>query len=119
MIPWRIYTAIAGLAAFGVLILTIFYLQGAASRAELKARTLQESADRADRIQKTLDQVSSDYEALKADRARIGETRTQTIREIYRDVQIDPGCAPPPAVVSVLDSAIADANAATSRKLEK
>jgi len=119
MIGWRLCVGLAGFALFGALVFAVFYLQGAATRAERKAHDLQEASERADRMQKALDKVSGAYEALKAENDSARDTRTNTIREIYHNVQVDPGCAPPPAVVSVLDNAIADANAGIVGKPSK
>ena len=119
MIGWRTYTALGAVAVFFGLIFAVYYYHGAATKAERKAQDLQEASDRADRMQKALNKVSADYEARKAKDQPAVTTRTNTIREIYHNVQVDPGCAPPPAVVSVLDSAIADANAGIVGKPSK
>lgn len=44
MIGWRIYTALGACAAFFVLIFAVYYLQGAATKAERKAQEAQAQA---------------------------------------------------------------------------
>lgn len=41
-------------------------------------------------------------------------TDRETIREVFRNVSVPTQCAAPPAVVSLLDNAVRDANAAAS-----
>jgi hypothetical protein len=43
-------------------------------------------------------------------------TDRETIREVYRNVQVPANCAAPAAVVSVLDNAVTRANAAATGK---
>jgi hypothetical protein len=66
------------------------------------------------KLQDALNKVSTDYENFKANSNVVRETRTNTVREIYRNVEVDPGCAPVPAAVGVLDAAISSANSAAS-----
>lgn len=78
-----------------------------ALEAEKRAQTEYAAA-----VQALADQ-SLAYEAL-AQSTRNAERRDrETIREIYRNVQVPASCAVPPAGVSVLDNAVRDANAAT------
>lgn len=54
------------------------------------------------------------YETL-AQSLRSGERQDrETVREVYRNVQVPANCAVPPAGISVLDNAIKRANAATT-----
>ena len=78
------------------------------------AKALDEANSKTAKLQAKFDKVSTDYENFKAKSNVILETRTNTIREIYRNVPVDPGCAPVPAAVSVLDAAISSANSAAS-----
>jgi hypothetical protein len=74
--------------------------------------------------QKTFEQYTALTEALAdqslqyeliAQGIRASErTDRETIREIYRNVQVPTECAAPAAVVSVLDAAVRDANAAAT-----
>ena len=57
---------------------------------------------------------ATEYEQVLSDlRPREIETRN-TIREVYRDVEVPTDCAVPPAAVGVLDDARVRANAAAS-----
>jgi|LakMenEpi03Aug12_release.lakeMendotaPanAssembly.Ray.scaffolds.fasta_scaffold05304_14 hypothetical protein len=67
-------------------------------------------------IQKDLDNVSTKYEVLREQASTALEGRTQTVREYWRDRPApSPDCAVPAALVGLLDSAVRDANAATSQ----
>ena len=56
------------------------------------------------------------YEVL-AQSLRAGERADrETIREVYRNVEVSPSCAVPDAVVGVLNNAVERANAATTGK---
>lgn len=59
--------------------------------------------------QKQVDAAASNYERWRASQAPLRVATT--IREIYRDVPVDTGCGLDAAVVSVLQDAVAAANA--------
>jgi len=105
------------------LLITAFFLGGVAGckgrdmqvkSAEVAA--LKAANEKARALQYKLNEVSSDFEKFKADSDVVRETRTNTVREIYRDVEVSPDCAPVPAAVSVLDAAISAANSAATGK---
>lgn len=63
-------------------------------------------------LTETLADQSLAYEVL-AQSLRAGERRDrETIREVYRNVEVSPSCAAPDAVVGVLNNAVERANAA-------
>lgn len=70
-----------------------------------------------EKMQAKVDAASSDFEAWRigADSRSI-ETRN-TIREIYRDVEVPADCAVPVAGVGLLRARVAGANAAAAGKL--
>ena len=85
-----------------------------AKLAEAKAAKAAEAQRAA--MQRKLNDVSARYE-LERDRAdqALGG-RVQTVREYWRDRPApSPDCAVPAALVGLLDSAVRDANAATSQ----
>lgn len=57
---------------------------------------------------------SLSYEVLAQSIRASERTDRETIREIYRNVEVPADCAVPDAAVSLLDNAIRDANAAAS-----
>lgn len=68
-------------------------------------------------LTETLADQSLAYEVL-AQSLRAGERRDrETIREVYRNVEVSPSCAAPDDVVGVLNNAVERANAATAREL--
>ena len=83
------------------------------------AKALAEASKKTTKLQEELNKVSTEYEDFKSNSSGQREIRTNTIKEIYRDVEVDPGCAPVAAAVSVLDSAIASANSAASGEPRK
>jgi len=83
------------------------------------AKALAEANKITAKLQDDLNKVSSEYEGFKANSNGQQTIRTNTIKEIYRDVEVDPGCAPVPAAVSVLDAAISSANSAASGESRK
>jgi hypothetical protein len=114
MIPLNLKAAIAAIA------LAIAFAGGfglshnMAKLAEAKAAKAAEAQRAA--MQKELNDVSARYE-LERDRAdqALGG-RVQTVREYWRDRPApSPDCAVPAALVGLLDSAVRDANAATSQ----
>lgn len=77
------------------------------------------------KAQEKTQEREQELEAIFAERARFYEdqiadlssrsyTNQNTIREIYRDVEIPTECAPPPDLRGVLDDAVKGANAAVS-----
>jgi ribosomal 50S subunit-associated protein YjgA (DUF615 family) len=81
-----------------------------ALKAEEKAQTEYVAA-----VQMLADQ-SLAYEALAQTIRASERTDRETIREIYRNVQVPANCAAPAAAVSLLDNAVRDANAAAAGK---
>ncbi|WP_260925425.1 hypothetical protein [Novosphingobium sp. 9] len=71
------------------------------------AKDLQKQADR-------IDAAATTYEQSRQDAGVRSETRTNEIRTIYKDRPVSVDCAAPDAVRSVLDDAVADANARAS-----
>lgn len=78
------------------------------------ARAQAEATRRVEDIRTRLDAKSADYEALRAKANVSRERGVNTIREVYREVQVPAECAPPAAAVGVLDAAVAAANAAAT-----
>jgi len=79
------------------------------------------AVERANKAEKAaiaaVNRPSSEYEQVLADlRPREIQTRN-TIREVYRDVEVPTDCAVPTAAVGVLDDARLRANAAASGEL--
>lgn len=56
------------------------------------------------------------YEAFRAEANARRERATNTVREIYRDVEVSNDCAPVPDAVRVLDDALLHANAEATGK---
>lgn len=74
-----------------------------------------EAAEKLETARAAVDKAAGAYEQEKADAIVQTNTRSDTIREIYRDAPaISPDCAVPDAVARVLDDAIATANARAS-----
>ena len=76
------------------------------------------AVERANKAEKAaiaaVNKPAADYEQVLSDlRPREIETRN-TIREVYRDVEVPSDCAVPPAGVGVLDDARVRANAAAT-----
>jgi hypothetical protein len=67
-------------------------------------------------LTEALADASLSYEALAQGIRANERTDRETIREIYRNVQVPAECAVPAAGVSVLDNAVREANAATTGK---
>lgn len=109
--PFYVYLAIAGAALVFTAGWKVRDWQcAAASAAALKAAS-KETA----RLQGIVDEKARSYEELRAVLDANVDTRTNTIREIFRAVPAPPAvCEPPPALRGVLASAVADANAAAS-----
>jgi hypothetical protein len=67
------------------------------------------------RQQGVIDEKSREFEELRATLDANEGVRTNTIREIFRDVPSPPAeCSPPAALRGLLASAVSDANAAAS-----
>jgi hypothetical protein len=103
------------LAAGGALALIAGFLGGWMVRdwkADAEALRAVEKAEKLrDQMQARTDDKASQLEAILSEN-RQAATVTQTkLREIYRDVQVPSDCAAPAAAGSVLDDAIARANA--------
>jgi hypothetical protein len=56
------------------------------------------------------------YEAFKSDTLARRDRATNTVREIYRNVEVSNDCAPVPDALRVLDDSITHANASASGK---
>ena len=108
------------------IIITAFFIGGVTgcsgrdmqAKAEA-AKALAEASKKTAKLQDDLNKVSSEYEGFKANSGGQQTIRTNTIKEIYRDVEVDPGCAPASAAVSVLDAAVASANSAAASQSGK
>jgi uncharacterized membrane protein len=96
---------LVGGAALGV---KSIYARGyAAAEADCKAK----GEAQAKAMQQALADVSRDYEALRQKADKVRTERTNTVREIYREVPAPPiECAPDPRALRLLDAAISDAN---------
>ena len=67
-----------------------------------------------EKMQAKVESIATDYERWRAD-LEPGKVETRnTIREIYRNVEVPAECAAPAAVVSLLGAATDKANAAAS-----
>jgi len=88
-------------------------VRGWKAEAEVKA-SYERLIEEKDRMQTKMDATSAKYEDARAalEPAKI-ETRN-TIREIYRNVEVSAECAAPAVTVGVLQSARSRANAAAS-----
>ena len=72
------------------------------------------SARQVEALRGEIDAKSAEYEALRGEAFASRERGGNTIREVYREVQVPAVCAPPAAATGVLDAAVAAANAAAS-----
>jgi hypothetical protein len=111
--PYTIYFALA--------VMAIVFAAGWKVRDwQCKAATAAASAQVAEELgrrQGVIDEKSREFEELRATLDANEGVRTNTIREIFRDVPSPPAeCAPPTALRGVLASAVSDANAAASGK---
>ena len=82
-----------------------------AAAAENKVLTQAQAAKEA--AEARMSEIATEYEEFRTASLEQRGRDTQTIREIYRNVEVSPDCAPLPAVVGVLNSAIDRANAET------
>ena len=100
--------ALALLSGGAALAVKSVYDKGyAAAEAECKAK----GDAQAQAIQQALNDVSRDYEALRQKADKVRTERTNTVREIYREVPAPPiECAPDTRALRLLDAAISDAN---------
>lgn len=105
-----VYVALAAVVVAGATGWKVRDWQCKAASAAVMERVAKEK----DRMQEVIDAQSVAYEAARAASEVVSEVRTNTIREVYRDVPVDVGCAPPPAVSVVLMDAVTDANAAAA-----
>lgn len=79
-----------------------------------EAAVMEQVAKEKDRMQGVIDEQAVAYEKAKAAAAVVSVERTNTIREVFRDVPVDVSCVPPPAVSSVLLDAVEDTNRSVS-----
>lgn len=109
--PFYLYFALAGAALVFTAGWKVRDWQcAAASAVALKAATKEIA-----RQQGVIDEKARGFEELAARLDANVDTRTNTIREIFRAVPTPPaGCEPPPAMRGVLASAVVDANAAAT-----
>lgn len=63
-----------------------------------------------DKMQDKIDATASRYEQTRADNMAARVETTNTIREVYRNVEVPAACAAPAAVVGVLGRAVDRAN---------
>jgi hypothetical protein len=105
--------ALALLSGGAALAVKSVYDKGyAAAEAECKAKGEAQAAA----IQQALNDVSRDYEALRQKADRVRTERTNTVREIYREVPAPPiECAPDTRALRLLDAAISDADPSVKR----
>ena len=82
-----------------------------AAAAELKSQTAIAKAK--EEAEAKMSAIAAEYEEFRNNALEQRGRDTQTIREIYRDVEVSPDCAPLPAAVGVLNAAIDRANAET------
>ena len=68
-------------------------------------------------LTETLADQSLAYEVLAQSLRADERADRETIREVYRNVEVSPSCAAPDDVVGVLNNAVERANAATAREL--
>lgn len=59
---------------------------------------------------------AEEYEAFRSEALARRDKATNTVREIYRNVEVSNDCAPVPDAVRVLDDALVHANAEASGK---
>ena len=64
--------------------------------------------------QTAVNDASAKYETIKQDLANAQNTERTIVREIYRTVTVDPGCAVPATASSLLNDATDRANAAAT-----
>jgi hypothetical protein len=107
---YMVYVALAAVVVAGTAGWKVRDWQCKAASVAVMERVAKEK----DRMQEVIDAQSVAYEAARAASEVVSEVRTNTIREVYREVPVDVSCAPPPAVSVVLMDAVADANAAAS-----
>lgn len=79
---------------------------GAAKSAAVKAYKAQIA------VQERLNEISTLYEAERERASRVHTERTNTVREIYRDVTVPAECALPDASYGLLVDSVRDYNAA-------
>ena len=60
--------------------------------------------------------VATEYETFRSEALARRDRSTNTIREIYRDVEVSNDCAPVPDAVRVLDDALAAASSEAASK---
>lgn len=108
--PWVIYVAIAMSLGSAFAGWTVRGWQCDAGKLEAVSEARDTERDMAD----VIDDKAVTYETEREQTNVARETRTNTIREIYRDVPVPADCAPHPAALRVLQDGVAAANAATS-----
>lgn len=104
---WLILAALAALWAWG-------NHREAQGRAEERAKYEAKARQQYEARVKELAEQSLRYEALAQSLRTAERQDRETIREVYRNVQVPANCAADPAAVRVLSEAVTRANAAAS-----
>jgi hypothetical protein len=109
--PYLLFVVLAACVACGISGWKVRDWQCKAQNAKTQEKAAQETA----RMQGVIDEKSAAYEAERSRAAVVATERTNTIREIFRDVPTaDPKCVPPPELGRVLSQSVLDANRAAS-----
>jgi len=68
------------------------------------------------KLQDDINDASIAYESLRSERSVQTQRTINTIREIYKDVEVAASCEPPAVAIGVLNSEVLSANAAATGK---
>jgi len=79
-------------------------------------KEVQKREDVREKMQDKIDARATEYEQTRADNMSARVETTNTIREVYRNVEVPAVCAAPDAVVGVLDRAVDRANSEAAGK---
>lgn len=109
-VPWPVYAAIALAAVWYIDRDNYGDAREYEGRAAIQAKYDREARKQAD----ALAAASLRYEQLAQTIRASERTDRETIREIYKNVQVASNCAVPDAAVGVLNNAVTRANAAAS-----
>ena len=80
------------------------------------AKQLEQAQEQLELAEARMAVKADEYEAFRAQALARRDKATNTIREIYRDVEVSNDCAPVPDAVRVLDDALLHANAEATGK---
>ena len=81
-----------------------------------QAKQLQVAQEQLKLAEARMAEKAEAYEAFRSDAMARRDRATNTVREIYRDVEVSNDCAPVPDALRVLDDSITHANASASGK---